>query len=541
MRMLITATPPTPNGDLHLGHLSGPYLAADTLRRFHTVRGTHAVYLTGIDDHQSYTDVRARQDARPPESVADDFGDRIEQVWRSAGMAPDVSGRPRRDPLHAQLVQDFVARLHHKGHLVPKTAPAPFCSPCDRVIFEGYVRGGCPHCGRTTGGNACEDCGEPNDCGELASPVCVLCGEPAEIKPVERLYFRLSAFEQPLRHFWDAVRMPPHLRELCLRMAAKGLPDVAVSHPSDWGLPVPIPGFETHRVYVWFEMGPGYLAAAESLPVVGGARAAGWRAWWGDPQVPIVQCFGFDNGWFHAVLFPAMFMAYDEDIVLPSSFVTNEFYRLGDDKFSTSRRHAIWARDFFEEESVDVTRVLLARERPEATRTSFTMEHYRREEAHITEVWGGWVQAVGRRVLARTSGLVPAIGELRPEHRAFSKRLEFLRDLTELAYDEAAFSPQLAVETVDLLVRVATVFGDHHDHLANMTSPGGDVLATATALELQAVALFALLLYPISPGISLRVRECLGQGAPELGDWAGALRPLPQGLEISALSKVELV
>ncbi len=34
IRYLVTATPPTTNGDLHLGHLSGPYLAADVFTRF---------------------------------------------------------------------------------------------------------------------------------------------------------------------------------------------------------------------------------------------------------------------------------------------------------------------------------------------------------------------------------------------------------------------------------------------------------------------------------------------------------------------------
>ena len=33
MRAIVTITPPTPNGDLHLGHLSGPFLAADVCAR----------------------------------------------------------------------------------------------------------------------------------------------------------------------------------------------------------------------------------------------------------------------------------------------------------------------------------------------------------------------------------------------------------------------------------------------------------------------------------------------------------------------------
>ena len=30
---LIVAPPPTPNGDLHVGHMSGPYLAAISIER----------------------------------------------------------------------------------------------------------------------------------------------------------------------------------------------------------------------------------------------------------------------------------------------------------------------------------------------------------------------------------------------------------------------------------------------------------------------------------------------------------------------------
>lgn len=35
---LVTAAPPTPNGDLHLGHLSGPYSGADIRIRAHRLQ-----------------------------------------------------------------------------------------------------------------------------------------------------------------------------------------------------------------------------------------------------------------------------------------------------------------------------------------------------------------------------------------------------------------------------------------------------------------------------------------------------------------------
>ncbi|WP_371924820.1 class I tRNA ligase family protein [Pseudomonas sp. R5(2019)] len=47
-------TPPTPNGDLHLGHLSGPFLAADVMQRVLRQRGHDVLFVSYSDDYQSY-------------------------------------------------------------------------------------------------------------------------------------------------------------------------------------------------------------------------------------------------------------------------------------------------------------------------------------------------------------------------------------------------------------------------------------------------------------------------------------------------------
>ena len=38
-----------------------------------------------------------------------------------------------------------------------------------------------------------------------------------------------------------------------------------MTHVADWGIPVPLAGFEGQRFYAWFEMAPRYLAYAEQL------------------------------------------------------------------------------------------------------------------------------------------------------------------------------------------------------------------------------------------------------------------------------------
>ena len=53
-RAMVTAAPPTPNGDLHVGHLAGPYLAADVHARFLRLRGVDATFALGSDDNSRW-------------------------------------------------------------------------------------------------------------------------------------------------------------------------------------------------------------------------------------------------------------------------------------------------------------------------------------------------------------------------------------------------------------------------------------------------------------------------------------------------------
>ncbi len=87
-RALVTAAPPTPNGSIHLGHLSGPYLAADVLTRYLRLRGVDAVFGCGTDDHFSHVKTRAEELGLPPASRP--------PVW--PGTSPPASGPPTSCP-----------------------------------------------------------------------------------------------------------------------------------------------------------------------------------------------------------------------------------------------------------------------------------------------------------------------------------------------------------------------------------------------------------------------------------------------------------
>ena len=474
----ITATPPTPNGPLHIGHLAGPYLAGDVMRRFLRAEGQDVTYTTGLDDHQSYVPVRGLKDCgRSPEEVADGHTETIEHVWRAAGVCFDHIVHPRSDRGYTEFVQQFFQRLYDAGHLVARTRPLPYCEPCGRWLYEAYVVGDCPHCGACSNGNACEPCGRPNDCGDLLNPHCTLCGEPAGVRGCLRLYFPLAAFADELSVFWERVDMPPHLRALCERMAADGLPEIAVSHPGDWGIPVPVDGLRDQRIYVWFEMAPSYLWEQDAV--------RGERLGTGP-----VQFFGFDNGYFHAVLFPAAFTAYDGGIALPRAFVVNEFYRLEDLKFSTSRQHAVWAHEELTRTSPDVLRYHVLADRPNGRQTSFSLTDLARSRDHLARDWNDWLSRLFTAVADECDGRVPAEA---PEGEPWDRlRARLRRHVTDLrdAYGVDGFDPRRAIALLDEIVACAVDFGhvcaherDRPDGAAAYRAALAGQLAVAAALS----------------------------------------------------------
>src|SRR5205814_417630 len=110
-------------------------------------------------------------------------------------------------------------------------------------------------------------------------------------------------------------------------MLKAGLPEIVMCHPADWGITVPVSGFEGQRIYVWFEVAAGLLSASQQLSQKLGL-SEGWKEFWRNDDVEVVQFCGFDNGYFYGMLIPALLLAYDPEIKLPTAILLNEFYRL---------------------------------------------------------------------------------------------------------------------------------------------------------------------------------------------------------------------
>lgn len=368
---VVVSPPPTPNGPLHVGHLAGPYVAADVAVRAARARGAAVVSVCGTDDHQNYVAAKAAEQGRGPDDVIADFGARITDVFDRALIRHDVFTRPRTDAAYQDAVAALVGEFTERGIFTVAAVPVLRCRPCDRTLHHAYVSGGCPHCGAGMGGGTCEGCGGFATAADLVSPRCTGC----DTTPVRELLpspmFRLEDHRSALTRMWARATLPPAVRPLVTRYLDAPLPDITVAYPSDWGLPV-----DGRRLDVWCEMGLAYLWAVGRYAGAASSGVADLTAAWRDVG-RLWTFLGIDNAFYYAVLFPAMLHAVG---VAPQAclggLVVNEFYRLDGRKFSTSRNHAVWGHELLEAAKPGTVRAYLSLDRPAPYPSNFTMDDF---------------------------------------------------------------------------------------------------------------------------------------------------------------------
>lgn len=500
MRYVITADPPTPNGDLHVGHLAGPYFAANALARALRLRGHEVAYYSNFDDHQTYVVSTGLRLGLSPDEVVERFRERIRGTLEAAHMMPDVFGEPDED--QKAFVRRFFEDLYARDRLLVKDEQIPYCGRCDHHMFETYIQGTCPHCGTPCYGNTCEICVLPNRTVEMGSPRCRHCGDPPSDTVTYRgLFLPLSRYQDELARFYATRKgiWRQRLLDLILPLLDEPLPDIPLSFVCDYGLPVSIPGFEGQVYNVRLEI---IAALVHSFDVWRETRDGDAWDWRDAPDDLRMVCFhGYENGFQYGVSFHALLLASKLGWGLPYGSLSNEFYLLEGKKFSTTRNHAVWGADLLSRVAPDPLRFYLALTCPEETETDFVLETFRTvTDERLIEPWNRIYDGLA-------AGLPDEPGSLPAPSDGFSARLtELLGDL-ESAYGVEGFSLRRAAAALGTLVT---------ETAQRLDDPAGsrDVRVTNA---LAGVAMLAHVAEPVMPGFADRLRTTLGvqAGWPE--------------------------
>jgi methionyl-tRNA synthetase len=530
---LIIPSPPTPNGPLHLGHLSGPYLLADVVRRYCRMRGIAAQLVCLTDDHQSYVADRAAIEGDAPDALAARFGDEITRALAAFHADADIRIAPSRDPAYRDAIRARFARLVAGGALTLREADALHCTRCDLALYDSYVAGGCPQCGAPTYGFLCETCNAAFDTAQLVEPRCDRCGDPAVVRRAQRWVFPIAPHAAGLADYHRRVRLSPKLRMLAARWlerrsredqddrGERAALDFAppASQPGRWGIPAD--GLDGHIISPWFEV----------------ALAGSYLRERYAPDAEVSCFFGYDNAYLYLIHDPAVSLALDPRAPLPTELAANEFLLLDDAKMSTSRSRALDANLVLSRVPADLVRLYLAKIRPEDARTNASLPIAQMFLLTVTRHWQSWLSRLGAAIASEAGGLAPAAANasLQPwshEQQQFLNQLQALVTRARDGYE--ACSLREASSAIHELVERATGFGAAQAHLAGVPALAAQ-RATGLALELAAARTLAMIAAPIMPAFAQQLWTCLGEGGAIA--WSDDAWPVTPGQPIAAMAE----
>ncbi|MFG2043634.1 class I tRNA ligase family protein [Dactylosporangium sp. NPDC048998] len=375
---VIIAGPPTANGDLHVGHVAGPYVGGDVHARYLRATGRPVVWASCTDDMQTYVVTTAKRlGTTPPELVARS-SELIRTTFEAMGIALD--GFSPTDDGYRALVYDYVQRLYDAGKFKLRTVRLPYGERSGKFLVEGFVGGACPTCLDDSRGGFCETCGHPIDFDGLIEPYSILDpGEPVTYREARILVFPMEEYRQRLiaYHAERAGRWRPHVVTLMREILAKPLPDYPITYPVEWGWPAPWPEVEGQTLNAWLDGMPASIyctgwAQRQRGDGTGEEIGAVDDAWRAERGARAVVFMGFDPLYVWGLVHIAELMAHEGRYALTDTLHINEFYELEHEKFSTSKGHVVWARDLVAEVPRDVVRFYLCVSAPEHARTNFS-------------------------------------------------------------------------------------------------------------------------------------------------------------------------
>jgi methionyl-tRNA synthetase len=527
-KILVCVAWPYANGSLHLGQIAGAYLPPDIFARYHRTKGNEVVMVSGSDQHGTPTTIKAEQEGKTPAEIATFYQQEFLDSWQRFGISFDLftaTGTAN----HAEVAQDIFLTLLNKGYAYKNTVSQAFCPSCQRFLPDRYVQGTCPYCRAPNArGDQCELCGKILDAPELIDPYCRVCRTPAVFKDSEQFYFKLTAFRDKLL---DWVKQQSHWRANVLnfttRFLEEGLVDRAITRDIDWGVPVPVEGFENKRIYVWFEAVIGYLSATKEWAESTG-DAEKWRSFWQDDTSRGYYFIGKDNIVFHTIIWPAMLMAYG-GLNLPYDVPANEFLTIEGRKLSTSQNWAVWLPDYLSRYEPDPLRYLLSINMPETSDTDFSWREFvRRNNNELVATYGNLVHRVLTFTYRRFDGCVSEPQELDDFSKNLIKDAENNLEITGELISQCHFR-----QAIMNAMRIAQETNQYLDMKSPWKVIKEDRQSAANSLytAICVISCLCTMFYPFLPFSSQKLHEMLGfEGRVEDYGWLPAVPPPGQKL-----------
>ncbi len=528
-RIFIGVSWPYANGPFHLGQLASTYVAADLFARFHRLRGDEVLMVSGSDLHGTPALVSAEKEKVTVKELTERYHRLNREAFEKLGISFDLFTTTG-TVLHARTSQEiFLALLEH-GFVQRRTTEGAFCPKHQRFLPDRYLVGTCPYCGSTTArGDECDRCGRPLDTKQLGEPKCLLCGTPAEFRPTEQFYLELDRLQPRIAEYVaNHPEWRPGTRKVAENFLTEGLHPTPITRDLDWGIELPLDGYESKRLYVWFEALIGYLSAAKEWAVRSG-RPEAWRRYW-DEREPARHYYfmGKDNKFHHTIFWPGILLGVG-GLHLPDDVPANEWLLIHGGKLSKSRTAA---RDAFHpsllaEYPPDVIRFYSALLAPENHDTELDWDELDKVRDDIlANQFGNLVQRTLVLVRDRYGGRVPSPPEEWRADPAEGTGEEILATHAQITEEYERVHLKAALDrTLDAVRESNRRF--HEARPWQAEEPERSRILYESVWRLKALATW---LAPVLPTATAALFRMLGYSdPPSAGDWERVLEPVPPG------------
>lgn len=524
--ILVCVAWPYASADIHQGNVTGSYLPADIYARFHRLQGNNVLMVSGSDSHGTPVTVKADETNQTPQEVFEHYHDRFLNVFQGLGLTYDLFTHTDTEN-HHQVSQDIFSKLRENGYLYTKVTEQMYSPAAERFLPDRYVEGTCPKCGyERARGDQCDNCNTLFESpSELQNPHSKLDDSALELRETEHFFIDLPQIAEDGLQEWinaDKEHWRPQVINFARNFINQGLIGRAITRDMDWGINIPVDGYEDKVLYVWFEAVIGYLSAAIEWSKNNG-RPHAWRNWWQGENARTVYFIGKDNIPFHAVIWPAQLIGahdlYAEEagqaLNLPYDVPANEFMNMEGRKISGSLNWGVWILDALERHDPDPLRYYLTAVMPETRDSDWSWDGYvERNNAELVGNWGNLVHRVLNMTGRYFDGAVPDPGVLEETDEALLAEIDAGFDSVAELYDACKFRA-----VTQELLRLSRAVNQYLEEKSPWKTAKSDIPATARTLytAVQAINALKIMWSPVLPFTSQRLHEMLGESGTIFG------------------------
>ena len=328
-----------PSGRFHIGTAYTTILA-DSMKRYHMLKGEDCYMLTGTDEHGQKIEEKAKEQGKTPQEYVDKMADDAKKLWKT--MKIDYNDFIRTtEKRHEEVVQKIFDKFMEQGDIYKGEYEGWYCVPCESYFTETQlVEGKCPDCGREV-----------------------------KLMKEEAYFFNMKKYADKLLKYYeehpDFIKPDFRKNEMINNFIKPGLEDLCVTRTSfDWGIKVLKD--PKHVVYVWLDALTNYITALG----YGSDDDNLFKKYWPAD----LQIVGKDIARFHLIYWPIFLMALD--LPLPKTILVHNWVTMKDGKMSKSKGNVIYPEDLVEKYGLDSVRYFLLREMPTSQDAIFSPESF---------------------------------------------------------------------------------------------------------------------------------------------------------------------